>query len=53
MRALDCECGQHFEAPSDAELVPIMQEHLEKVHPDVQLNDEEKRELYLKMVHDV
>lgn len=53
MRAIDCSCGEHLEAASDEELMPMVQEHMEQVHPDMQMSDEEKQVLFTQMVHDV
>jgi predicted small metal-binding protein len=51
MRAI--ACGEHLEAASDEELMPMVQEHMEQVHPDMQMSDEEKQALFTQMVHDV
>ena len=53
MRAIDCSCGEHLEGASDEELMPMVQEHMEQVHPDMQMSDEEKQALFTQMVHDV
>ena len=53
MRAIDCPCGQHVEAETDEALAQKMQEHLEQAHPELQMTDDEKREQFAKLVHDV
>jgi Protein of unknown function (DUF1059) len=53
MRAIDCPCGQHLEAETDDELGAKMQEHLDQVHPDMQMTEEEKQAQFAQMVHDV
>jgi hypothetical protein len=34
MRAVECPCGEHVEADTDARLVEQMKEHSEDAHPD-------------------
>ena len=53
MRAIDCPCGAHLEAETDEELGEKMQEHLEQVHPDMQMTEEEKQAQFDQLVHDV
>jgi predicted small metal-binding protein len=43
VRALDCECGQHLEAANDDELFDRAREHVDQVHPDMGLSDEQVR----------
>lgn len=45
MRALDCECGQHLEAESDEELFEQARTHVDRDHPEMQLGDEQVREI--------
>ena len=33
-RAVDCTCGEHFEARTDAELYDALKRHAEDDHPD-------------------
>jgi predicted small metal-binding protein len=41
MRALDCECGHHLEAPDDEGLTRRVREHVEREHPGMRLGEEE------------
>ena len=41
MRAYECECGQHLEAADDEELLNKVREHVNQVHPDMNLKDEQ------------
>jgi hypothetical protein len=34
MRGLDCVCGEHFEARTDAGLLDELRRHAEQEHPD-------------------
>ena len=45
MRALDCECGRHLEANSDEELYRQARAHVDQDHPEMQLSDEQVREI--------
>jgi predicted small metal-binding protein len=45
MRALDCNCGQHLEAATDEELFRAVRAHIDQAHPELQLTDQEIRDL--------
>ncbi len=45
MRALDCDCGQHLEAANDEELSDKARDHVNRDHPNMQLTDEQVRQL--------
>lgn len=45
MRALDCGCGRHLEAESDEELYRQARAHVDQDHPEMQLSDEQVREI--------
>jgi predicted small metal-binding protein len=45
MRALDCNCGQHLEAATDEELSRAVRAHVDQAHPELQLTDQEIRDL--------
>ncbi len=45
MRAMDCNCGQHLEAANDEELFRAVRAHVEQAHPELQLTDQEIRDL--------
>lgn len=52
MRALDCQCGRHLEAGSDEELYRQARAHVDQDHPEMQLNDEQVREIVSAGAHD-
>ncbi len=52
MRALDCECGQHLEAANDEELFEKAREHVNRDHPNMQLTDEQVRQLVAERAYD-
>jgi hypothetical protein len=33
MRAVDCPCGEHFEAQTDAQLLELLKQHADTEHP--------------------
>jgi predicted small metal-binding protein len=45
MRALDCDCGQHLEAADNEKLFDKTKEHVNRDHPEMQLGDEQVREI--------
>jgi predicted small metal-binding protein len=45
MRVIDCDCGVTLQAANDDELAASVREHLQSDHPDMQLDDDEVREL--------
>jgi hypothetical protein len=45
MRVMDCDCGQTLQAGNDDDLVKEARAHVEQEHPDMQLTDEQVREL--------
>lgn len=53
MRAIDCDCGQHFEAETDAQLAPLIKEHVTTAHPEMKMTPEQEREEYMKRVRDI
>jgi hypothetical protein len=34
MRAVDCPCGEHLEADTDARLIDDVKQHADEDHPD-------------------
>ncbi len=52
MRALDCECGQHLEAANDEELFEKAREHVNRDHSNMQLTDEQVRQLVAERAYD-
>jgi predicted small metal-binding protein len=45
MRVIDCDCGVTLQAANDDELAASVKEHMESDHPDMQLDDDQVREL--------
>jgi hypothetical protein len=33
MRAVDCPCGEHFEAQTDAQILEALKRHADQEHP--------------------
>jgi predicted small metal-binding protein len=52
MRALDCECGKHFEGHDDDELYGQAREHVDRDHPEMQLSDEQVRGIVAEGAYD-
>ena len=45
MRVIDCDCGQTLQAGNDDDLFKEARAHVDQVHPDMQLTDDQVREL--------
>jgi predicted small metal-binding protein len=45
MRVIDCDCGVTLQAATDDELASRVREHVESDHPDMQLDDDQAREM--------
>jgi predicted small metal-binding protein len=45
MRVLDCDCGQTLQAGNDQDLAAQMSAHVDEAHPEMQLNEEQVRQL--------
>jgi predicted small metal-binding protein len=45
MRVLDCDCGQTLQAGNDDDLVAQVRAHADEAHPDMELSDEQARQL--------
>jgi Protein of unknown function (DUF1059) len=45
MRVMDCDCGQTLSAGNDDDLFKETRAHVDREHPDMQLTDEQVREL--------
>ena len=52
MRALDCDCGQHLEAADDEKLFDKAKEHVNRDHPEMQLGDEQVREIVAEKAYE-
>jgi predicted small metal-binding protein len=54
MRAIDCICGQHLEAETDEQLMPMVLEHVKEKHPEIAaLPQEQLQQLYNDRVRTV
>ena len=45
MRAMACSCGYHLEAANDEELFEQARVHVDKDHPEMDLDDEQLRNI--------
>jgi hypothetical protein len=45
MRVLDCDCGTTLQAGNDDDLAIQVREHVAESHPDMELSDDQAREL--------
>ena len=52
MRALDCDCGRHLEAADDEKLFDKAKEHVTRDYPEMQLGDEQVREIVAEKAYD-
>jgi predicted small metal-binding protein len=52
MRVIDCECGHTLQAANDDDLVKVAREHVNEVHPDMELDDEGVRKLVADQAYD-
>ena len=53
MRAMDCEAdGHHMEAENDEELFSQARKHADEAHSDLQLTDDQLRQLIAQTAYD-
>jgi Protein of unknown function (DUF1059) len=52
MRVIDCDCGQTLQAANDEDLFNEARAHVDQVHPDMQLSDDQVRELVSAKAYD-
>jgi len=45
MRVIDCDCGVTLQAANDDELADSVRGHVASDHPDMELSDEQVREM--------
>ncbi|MGH2762400.1 MAG: DUF1059 domain-containing protein [Thermoleophilaceae bacterium] len=45
MKVIDCDCGQTLQAANDDDLSNEVRAHVDQEHPDMQLSDDQVREL--------
>jgi predicted small metal-binding protein len=52
MRVLDCDCGQTVQGATDDELVNEVRRHVDDSHPDMELSDDQLREMVSQKAYD-
>jgi predicted small metal-binding protein len=52
MRVIDCDCGQTLQAANDEDLFKEARSHVDQEHPDMQLTDDQVRELVSSKAYD-
>ena len=52
MRVIDCECGKTLQAANDEDLVDAVRDHVAEDHPDMELSDEQVREMVSAQAYD-
>jgi hypothetical protein len=45
MRVIDCDCGATLQAANDEDLARVVRRHVDEVHPDMELGDEQVKAL--------
>jgi uncharacterized protein DUF1059 len=45
MRVIDCDCGATLQAANDDDLKRVVRKHVDEVHPDMGLDDEQVKAL--------
>jgi hypothetical protein len=52
MRVIDCECGKTLQAANDDDLAEAVRSHVAEDHPDMDMSDEQARELVSSEAYD-
>ena len=52
MRVIDCECGKTLQAANDDDLADAVREHIAEDHPDMDLSDDQVREMVSAQAYD-
>jgi len=52
MRVIDCDCGQTLQAANDEDLAKEARAHVDKDHPEMELSDDQVRELVASKAYD-
>jgi predicted small metal-binding protein len=52
VRVIDCDCGATVSAANDEDLFDAVRDHLEKDHPEMDLDDGEVRELIAEQAYE-
>jgi predicted small metal-binding protein len=52
MRVIDCSCGETLQAANDDDLVNRVRAHVEEAHPDMQLDEQQARQMVSDQAYD-
>ena len=52
MRVIDCSCGTTLQAANDDDLANRVREHVASDHPDMQLDDQQVREMVSEQAYE-
>jgi Protein of unknown function (DUF1059) len=52
MRVIDCDCGRTLQAANDDDLAYAVRDHIAQDHPDMNLSDDQVRELVSARAYD-
>lgn len=52
MRVIDCQCGKTLQAANDDDLVEAVRDHVAEDHPDMEMSDEQAREMVAGEAYD-
>jgi predicted small metal-binding protein len=52
MRVIDCQCGQTVKAANDEDLAEEVRTHVAEAHPDMELSDDQVRQLVASQAYD-
>ncbi len=52
MRVIDCDCGETVQAANDDDLFKAARRHVDEAHPDMDLSDDQVRELVGSKAYD-
>ena len=52
MRVIDCECGKTLQAANDEDLADAVRDHVAEDHPDMELSEEQVREMVSAQAYD-
>jgi predicted small metal-binding protein len=52
MRVIDCDCGKTLQAANDEDLTEVVREHAAEDHPDMELSEEQARQMVSARAYD-
>ncbi len=52
MRVIDCDCGKTLQAANDDDLADAVRGHIAEDHPDMELSDDQVKELVAERAYD-